>query len=156
MRSVRDCDEKLLAAIGSIVLESAYLEATITQLLNLLAQLDEQTSRVFISKRVMLDRKMQIVRELAEFRLPPDQCKKLKEIIDRLTKTNSARTLAVHGIWRIEIYAPPFLGPFAFQPTARKPDRRDHLTPQKAHQIAQQISDDRWQLLALFPELCQE
>lgn len=141
------CDEKLLAAIGSIVLESAYLERYIETMLYRLTRLSRPLGHPLIEKG-MMDAKLEALKEICRSKLArrPKHFAELSDIISDLRQNNTDRSIAVHGVWTPEVtYKPGLFGEAVFGPP-RASKRKGHqgdaiMTAARAMELAKDISD---------------
>jgi hypothetical protein len=91
--------EEQLAALGSVVAESTYLESLVDIVIGRLAHLTKP-QRVALLRKAMFQSKLEIMAELAEAKLKSvSRKKKFAVIVSRLKAANSTRVNAVHGIW---------------------------------------------------------
>lgn len=89
-----------LAAIGSIAVESAYLEDFVDFMIAWLAGLPDEQLSILIP-RAMLDGKLDILRNLGIIKLRSKRRKEeFQQIIAKLKELNSQRNIAVHGNWQ--------------------------------------------------------
>jgi hypothetical protein len=87
------------AALGSVVVESANLEATVDLVLLHLTNLTHTAYEVLMGGR-MLGAKLDALRVIGLAKLRSKKRKKaFTAIMDNLAHLNSQRTIAVHGIW---------------------------------------------------------
>jgi hypothetical protein len=92
--------DEQLKAIGSIAVESAYLENLVEFIIAFMTSLSEHQLNILLS-RAMLASKLDILRDLGELKLKSKIKKeKLKGIIAQLKHFNGQRTIAIHGQWQ--------------------------------------------------------
>lgn len=147
MVSTSQLTPELLAAIGSIAAESAYLERFMETVLYSLTKLDRDIGKPMI-ERGMFDAKAQLLREVGAFKLKrrAKQCEAFLTIMSAIMSSNSDRGTAIHGIW---LRRPKFGGgwlDFGWEePTAHKrgrPGKPDiAMTAQRAMDVAREISE---------------
>jgi hypothetical protein len=88
-----------LAALGSVVAESTYLESLVDSMIGYLAKLTDKQRNILLNK-AMLNAKLEILAELGAMRLKSTRRKKVfSKIISELKSNNSERIIAVHGVW---------------------------------------------------------
>lgn len=88
-----------LAALGSIAMESAYLEDLVDMLIGEIAKLSDAQFRALLPG-AMLAAKLGILNDLAILKLKSKAKKeKISSIITNLKHLNSQRTTAIHGQW---------------------------------------------------------
>jgi hypothetical protein len=89
-----------LAAIGSIAVESSYLEDYIEELIRRIAHFDDDLASVFMPKSMMRN-KIIILKLLASRNLKrkKKKAKFIDNLLDRIATANSDRVSAIHGIW---------------------------------------------------------
>jgi hypothetical protein len=98
-RSSHLLSEKQLAALGSLVVESAFLESLVDDLIQELSRLRDEQYALFTS-RAMLAAKLDLLLQLGTMRLRSKRRQtKFSAIIIDLKTLNTERTTAVHGIW---------------------------------------------------------
>lgn len=87
------------AALGSIVAESASLEATLDIIICSLTGLSEAQFRILAGGQ-MFGRKLELTKDLALLKLKSKAKKsRLTDLFSRLTSLNSERNTVVHGTW---------------------------------------------------------
>jgi hypothetical protein len=157
MRSILVCGEKLLAAIGSVAVESAYLERDIEALLYALTKLDRETGFPIIEKG-MIDGKIGLLRAIAEPKLKKRRKwqRKFLDIISRLKITNSDRTTVIHGVWMPALVIVTLADDFSTESITTgkkgvsrrgKPGKSGaEMDETRAVQVASAISDARFDL----------
>lgn len=94
------CDQTLLAHIGSIAAESAYLERYIETVLYGLTKMTREVGHVVI-ERTMFDGKVDLLNQIGKTKLKarPKKLARFTEIISDIKASNSERVIAVHGVW---------------------------------------------------------
>lgn len=104
MQSRRVLTEKQLAAIGSVAVESSYLESLIEGLIGQLSGLRPEVLKVFSGNAAMMGGKIEILGKLGTLKLRSKKRKhEWAKIISELKEANTERAIAIHGIWeRIE------------------------------------------------------
>jgi hypothetical protein len=97
---VSDClSQKEMAAIGSVVAESAQLEMNLDSGIRYLTKLKREQYYILVGTR-MLGAKIAIYKDLGLLKLKSKQKqKKFTKIMDKLAVLNSERASVVHGIW---------------------------------------------------------
>jgi len=89
-----------LAALGSIAMESAYLEDLVDMLIGEIAKLSDAQFRALLPG-AMLAAKLDILHDLAILKLKSKtKIEKFGLIIAKLKHLNSQRTIAIHGQWQ--------------------------------------------------------
>ena len=89
-----------LAALGSIAMESAYLEDLIDMLIGEITKLSDEQLRAILHG-AMLAAKLDILKGLAALKLKSkSKREKISSIIAQLKHLNSQRAIAIHGQWR--------------------------------------------------------
>lgn len=91
--------DKDLAALGSVVAESAHLESTLDLIILLITRMGESEYEVFMRGK-MIGAKLEIVKELGVLKLRSKKRQRAwMQLIDGLKSLNSDRVIAVHGLW---------------------------------------------------------
>jgi hypothetical protein len=89
-----------LAALGSVVVESADLENKLNMMLQDLTGLSDAHLRI-MNRGSMLQQKLEAVEKLGEQKFTAKSSKaRLKNAITYLKQRNTERTIIVHGVWR--------------------------------------------------------
>jgi len=165
MISTSACDEKLLAAIGSIAAESAYLERDIETMLYKLTKLPREIGQSIIEKP-MMDAKTDLLRAVATAKLKrrPKKVQRLEELVSKIKHCNTDRVTAIHGIWTRQITRSPSggrqFGPASATKRTKGGSERN-LPASRAQKVALDISEAHWDLYdfaeetwpRLFPRL---
>ena len=87
------------AALGSIVAESASLEATLDVIICSLTGLSEAQFRILAGSQ-MFGRKLELAKDLALLKLKSKaKISRLTDLFSRLASLNSERNTVVHGTW---------------------------------------------------------
>lgn len=87
------------AALGTIVAESASLEATLDVIICSLTGLSEAQFRILVGGQ-MFGRKIELAKDLALLRLKSKaKINRLTDLFSRLASLNSERNIVVHGTW---------------------------------------------------------
>jgi hypothetical protein len=152
MLSTYYCDQPLLAAIGSIAAESAYLERFIESMLYRLTKLSREVGRPLVEKG-MLDAKLTALQEVSRAKLKrrPKRMKRLDSIISRLRTSNTDRGIAIHGVWIHEVtWAPGLIGMPTFGPPRASKRKGTHpdatMRAERAMKLATEIYDGHKEL----------
>lgn len=139
-----------LAALGSVVAESTYLESLVDSMIGHLARLTE-SQRNIILKRAMLHVKLEVLRELGDLKLKsaPRKSDFLK-LISRLMAHNDERVTAVHGVWTpiVREWRPGFKLSDFLVPSGDAEARhsRGTITASRLDKLAEKISNGFWDL----------
>lgn len=89
-----------LAAIGSITVESAYLESLVETLIREMTKVPDEVLRVMLPG-AMLAKKLEIFKEIVSLKTRSKSKKQaFVKIVGRLEELNMKRTIAVHGQWK--------------------------------------------------------
>lgn len=89
-----------LAALGSIAMESAYLEDLVDMLIGEITKLSDEQLRAILPG-AMLAAKLDILKNLAVLKLKSkSKQQKISSIIAELKHLNGQRTIAIHGQWQ--------------------------------------------------------
>ncbi len=146
MLSKAHCEPELLASIGAIAAESAYLERFIETVILGLAKLPPEVGPLVC--KGMIDAKIDLLRELGNIKLKrfPRRKAKFAEIISELKRTNGERSIAIHGIWHGGMFHGAGLLNFTFTPAqATKKGKLGHpeatMTATRAHKLSHEISE---------------
>ena len=131
-----------LAALGSVVAESTYVEMLVDGMICRLAKLKPQQFSAFLGG-AMLQRKLEVLEQLGEPHIKSARRKAaFKKLMLELRDGNTERTKAVHGVWL-----------FAIEGNTLKLDkaeathtRRGKIAARDLEQLANRISNGFWAL----------
>jgi len=149
------CDEKLLAAIGAIAVESTYLERFVDTAIRKLSGLSDTISHAVLAKHNTMEARFDLLLELGSTKLKhaPKRCAEFEQIIKALKDANSNRNTAIHGVWYREMVfdGKGLLGYTLAEPKAsRKPpkpgEQGSTMRAETAHKVAKQISEAHYAL----------
>lgn len=143
-----------LAAIGSIAVESAYLEDIVETLIYKLSGLTRKKGEIFLEK-FMLDSKLNLLKELGMIKLKSKKRKLvLSELIGEIKQANSDRTLAIHGFWIPGKITLASIAKGELEQDAKavrsNSRRQGSLSAHKLADIAKRVSDGRYELFVFF------
>ena len=141
--------EDQLAAIGSIAVESSYLESSIDEIICRIAHFDDDLASVFMPN-AMMGHKITIIKSLAARSLKTKKKKlsQFTQLMEKVASINSERVAAVHGLWEPPPSRPSGMMAFFnnlppdWQATAKNP-RKQNAQPLQAarlEHIAAEIS----------------
>lgn len=151
MLSTLYCDSKLQAAIGSIAVESAYLERYIETMLYALTKISRDIGQPMI-EGTMIGSKLDLLLHVGKVKLAkrPKRLKQFCDLMSRIKQANTDRTIAIHGVWQPEIqnwlraYAMMDFGkPVA---TKRGKGQDTKMSAERAMKIAGEISELHYEL----------
>lgn len=154
MRGIRgqwQTDEQL-ADIGRVVVESANLENIIDQIIASYSGTTPEACAILMSTQ-MLGGKIECLSRLVPPKLRTKQAKKdFGDLIKRIVKLNSRRTIAVHGQWKPRNGGPGiqfigFMPPLQPSDAATKRKPNDTLTAEEVHELGTEIQrahQDLW------------
>jgi len=92
--------QKEMAAIGSVVAESAQLEASLDWLILKLTKLSLAQYEIVVGSR-MLGAKISLFKDLGLLKLKSKKRQKaFSKIMDKFSSLNAERVIVVHGLWR--------------------------------------------------------
>lgn len=143
--------QEQLAALGTVVAESTYLETFVDLMIGALTGLKEDKRRLLLDK-AMLQAKLEILAELGAMKLKSKRRKKtFAKLIAELKANNAERVTAVHGIWLPNITADALpeqlkqlLTPGSA--VARHP-RGPRMSATTLTKLAEKISNGKWDLV---------
>lgn len=139
-----------LAALGSVVAESAYLERLIEVIISLLANVDQGTREIFLH-RAMIGAKIDLMAELAKRKLKTKKRKvQFENIVSNINRCNEQRIVAVHGIWWP---TKPILGKNLSGEARAATSRGGVITTRGLEKLAKEISDCHWALFGFYREV---
>ena len=137
MLSAMQCDEKLLAAIGAIAVESTYLERFLDTTIRKLARLSDAVARPVLAKTATMEAKLDLLRELGSIKLQkyPKRHDEFEKIIATLKNANTNRNTAIHGVWYREMIfdGKGLLGYTLAAPKAVRKPLKDGKAPSESH-----------------------
>jgi hypothetical protein len=94
--------EKEMAAIGSVVAESAHLENVLEAFIIQMTKLSQAQYDILIGAK-MMGAKIAIVKDLGLLKLKSEKRRKaFTKVMDSLARLNADRVGVVHGLWRPE------------------------------------------------------
>lgn len=155
MLSRVNCDEELLAAIGSIAAESSYLERYVETMLYQLTKLTRETGQHIIEAG-MLGGKLDLLALIGKAKLKSRK-KRLKQFSDLMSEikhANTERSIAIHGLWypphenylRAIHFGEPWPAPAVATKRGKGDGKEVKLEAKRAVKLAEQISDLHWQI----------
>ena len=154
MISAQLLGDELLRAIGSVAVESAYLEGTLEAYIKAACRFDDSKTRLFVTG-VLLQKKLDLVRDLYEPVMPDAAKADFAKIISEIKELCDKRNTIIHGLW----FPPQIVGQrdrwqaFGEPKATRKVRTSDKAKHQRATEVlgvARKFSESHHALMRLF------